>query len=340
MFRIVFSLMVLCLSGFNVIAQNVLHFTATSRYDHGTRQVSLSMFQDLCSQIGCTVTDDPLGDQFNTLAQLSQYQVVVFSNTSGNGILSSEQRNIFEQWVSAGGNVLGIHAASDTYRHSTSNGNNTGTWDFYAELIGASVQENPNHVAGTPTYAMTPIGNHPSTANIPNPWIKPEEYYYWENGYFGDDNQSVLEVEETIGPNGQVNSFDAARPISWYRLLPNGTKVFYTVLGHSASDYSSDQLFRTHLHDVLEWLLGSVQSIRTSRVGDIVISPNPHQGQFILMWDGTAQENDFAITDVVGQTVYHGHIASERTLVDIGHLPSGVYYLKMGDQKLITVLHK
>ena len=45
-----------------------------------------------------------------------------------------------------GGGYLGIHAASDTYRHSTANGSSTGTWDWYAEMAGASVQEGPNRL--------------------------------------------------------------------------------------------------------------------------------------------------------------------------------------------------
>ena len=64
---------------------------------------------------------------------------------------------------------------------------------------------------------MSHIGAHASTADLPDPRLKNEEYYYWEGGYYGTDNTEVLRVEGTVGPNGQENSYDAARPMSWYR---------------------------------------------------------------------------------------------------------------------------
>ena len=190
--------------GFTVQAQRVLHFTVTSGFDHGTREVSYALFQSIGLDLGITVDDAPTAGAFNDAGTLALYDAIVFSNTSGNAILNDEQRANFEEWSMNGGHVMGIHAASDTYRHSTANGNNTGTWDFYAELIGASVQEDPNHVSGTPPYELMHIGTHPSISNLPDPWLKNEEYYYWEGGYFNPDNNVVLEVEETIGPNGSV----------------------------------------------------------------------------------------------------------------------------------------
>lgn len=215
----------------------------------------MAMFQAFGVEYGFTVVHDQDGSEFNSLANLQQYDVVVFSNTSGNAILDPTQQANFEAYMDGGGAYLGIHAASDTYRHSSANGNNTGTWDYYPELMGASVQEGPNHVSGTPTYAMGHIGWHVSTAALPNPWLKAEEYYYWENGYFGGDNTTVLEVEETIGPNGMVNSYDAARSMSWFRELPGGGRVFYTALGHATSNFTSDSLFMAHNRDALLWTM-------------------------------------------------------------------------------------
>ena len=123
-----------------VDGQQILHYTETSGFDHQTRAQSLAMFQDIAAQHGLTVVDDQDGSSFDDLAVLQQFAVVVFSNTSGDAILDPQQRANFEAYINGGGSYLGIHAASDTYRHSTANGGNTGTWDFYAELVGASVQ--------------------------------------------------------------------------------------------------------------------------------------------------------------------------------------------------------
>jgi type 1 glutamine amidotransferase len=127
-------LLVLPLCG-SLNAKCILH-TRTSGWDHQTRGVSYAMFQGIADELDLEVADDATGDAFIDATTLAQYGVIVFSNTSGNAILNAQQRSNFETWVASGGHVLGIHAASDTYRHSTANGNNTGTWYFCAELIG------------------------------------------------------------------------------------------------------------------------------------------------------------------------------------------------------------
>jgi len=216
------------------------------------------------------------------LANLNQFAVVIFSNTSGNNILTAAQRANFEAYINSGGSYLGIHAASDTYRHSSANGGLTGTWDWYSELVGASVQTAPNHVTGTPNYDMTKIGTHPTTENIPNPWSKNEEYYYWLNGYYNTSNNVVLEVEETVGPNGNVNNYDAARPTAWTRDLTGGGRMFYTSLGHANSNYTSDQDFQDLIRDAIIWTADQtiVQAIQLPFLG----SPQDIPGVIEAEW--------------------------------------------------------
>ncbi|HCQ17576.1 MAG TPA: hypothetical protein DIU20_15005 [Cryomorphaceae bacterium] len=234
-------------------AFRILHYTETSGFDHNTRQNSLAMFQTMGSKNNFMVDDDQTGDAFNTLTGLSEYAAVVFANTSGDAILDSLQRANLEAYVQQGGSLMGIHSASDTYRHSWSNGSNTGSWDWYAETLGASVQANPHHVTGTPTYEMTVIGFNEITENLPSPWIKAEEYYYWGNGYYNSDNVPLLKVEATVGPNGQTNPYDSIRPMAWYRVLPEGGTVFYTALGHDNSNYTGDTAFHNLIRDAILW---------------------------------------------------------------------------------------
>jgi type 1 glutamine amidotransferase len=305
----------------------VLHYTETSGFDHGTRAVSLQMFQDIGLGVGFTVDDDQTGDAFNSLSNLEEYDVVMFSNTSGNNILDATQRANFEAYINNGGSYLGIHAATDTYRHSTANGGSTGTWDFYAELVGASVQQNPNHVAGTPQYEMTHINPHNSTANIPNPWVKNEEYYYWENGYFGNNNTVVLEVEETIGPNNMVNSYDAPRPMSWYRNLSGGGGMFYTALGHATSNFTSDANFYTHIYDAMFSLLTVPTSIAESEKAEIQIQQNG--SELTIALKGNTPER-LSLFDMLGREM----ITINRSgILNTEKLPAGLYLLKASDGK-------
>lgn len=319
-----------CLASAAASAQpRILHFTRTSGYDHGTRSVSYALFQSIAQEVGASVDDDQSGDPFSDPGTLSEYDVIIFSNTSGNAILNAQQRSCFEAWVTNGGRVLGIHAASDTYRHSTANGNNTGTWDFYAELIGASVQENPNHVAGTPSYSMEHVSPHASTADLPDPWVKNEEYYYWEGGYYGPDNTEVLRVEQTIGPNGQVNSYDAPRPMSWYRELPNGSRVFYTALGHATENYTSDALFRTHIRDALVWLLeGGTGMTSSAGAAGLHAFPNPAMEAVALVSDASWAGMPLWVLDALGRVVLQAEITGERTILHLGSLSPGSYTVR------------
>jgi type 1 glutamine amidotransferase len=321
-----------CLISLSSFGQNVLHYTETSGFDHGTRDVSLAMFQAIAAEHGLTITSDNDGSSFGSLGTLQQFQVIVFSNTSGDDLLDAAQRANFEAYIAGGGRVMGIHAASDTYRHSTANGSNTGTWDFYAELIGASVQNDPNHVDGTPLYDLSHIGTHASTANLPDPWAKSEEYYYWEGGYYRDDNIPVLQVEETVGPNGEVNSYDAPRPMSWYRELPEGGRVFYTALGHAASNYTDDALFRQHIEDALLWMIDAGTGVQTLRMERDVLQcwPNPTDGRIgIRLPEDTACSA--ALLDAPSGTVLLTDLV-DGSWIDLSGLPNGLYMLHLVDR--------
>jgi len=323
----------LCFSANALSAQpafKILHYTETSGHDHGTRQVSLQLFQALGAMYNFQVDDDNDGSGFNSLSNLQQYAIVVFSNTSGNAILTPAQQTNFENYINGGGSLLGIHAASDTYRHSTANGANTGGWDWYAQTLGASVQENPNHVSGTPLYNLHKIGQHASTDNLPEPWAKNEEYYYWENGYYNSANTAVLEVEQTIGPNNQVNSYDSARPMSWYRNLGGGGKVFYTALGHATSNYTSDQLFIAHIRDAIFWMVG-VSGIPDPSAQPALLFQNPVEASLELWMRHQSSASAITLCDALGKTVYTGQIAAGQTQhsVDLRNLRAGVYVLRL-----------
>jgi type 1 glutamine amidotransferase len=337
--RIIFHMMrslLFILLSVPAFGQNILHYTATSGFDHGTRNVSLAMFQTIATQHGLTVTHDNDGASFNSLSTLQQYSVIVFSNTSGDALLNPAQRANFEAYIADGGSVMGIHAASDTYRHSSANGNNTGAWDFYADLIGASVQQAPNHVNGTPLYDMSHIGAHASTANLPDPWSKNEEYYYWESGYYRADNVPVLQVQETVGPNGQVNSYDAPRPMSWYRELNEGGRVFYTALGHAGSNYVSDTLFLAHIRDALSWLLHGDTGLEVPTRPAFQVFPDPVNDALHIAHAGQLTGRTIQLLDLSGRVLWQSMAPPGAITIDMRRCPDGLYLVR-SDQGTVRV---
>ncbi|MEM6264601.1 MAG: ThuA domain-containing protein, partial [Bacteroidota bacterium] len=229
----------------------VLHYTETSGYDHRTRNESLSMFQNLGTSNNFSVVNDNTGATFNSLTDLQAYQVIIFSNTSGNTILTAAQRANFEAYMESGGGFVGLHAASDTYRHSSADGTPKGGWDWFAEMLGASVQYTPTpHTANNHLGEMDHVLPCHATKHLPDPWSKREEYYYWQRGFYDfGKNNVLLQVRRTGG-----QTYDADRPISWFKHLPGGGRAFYTALGHNKSDYTTPgNEFSKHVLAGLLW---------------------------------------------------------------------------------------
>ena len=64
------------------------------------------------------------------------YEVVVFLNTDGEGILNADQRTAFERWMQRGGGLVGIHADANADRD----------WAWTTDMMGGALF--PNHPAG------------------------------------------------------------------------------------------------------------------------------------------------------------------------------------------------
>lgn len=311
----------------------VLHYTETSGWDHLTRTNSYNMFNSFPM---LNVTQDNDGSEFDSLATLLNYDLIVFSNTSGDQLLDSMQQSHFEQYIQNGGSLLGIHAATDTYRHSSANGSSTGSWDFYAECIGGSVQQNPNHVSGTPAYDIYKVGLHPTTDTLPDPWLKNEEYYYWENGYLDTNIQVILKVEETVGPNNQVNSYDSSRAVSWYKEKPNGSRIFYTSMGHSNTNYTSDSLFRGHIFSASLWCLGVITSVEEATSlssPELTIYPNPAKNHIKIDYSGGDVE-ELHLVGMDGRIYKPINQPKFPVSLDINSLAAGTYAVVLELKKM------
>lgn len=232
----------------------VLHFTKTTGFDHNTRAESRAMFEEIGALKGFVVTDTSDANAFDNVNFLTDYAVIIFSNTSGNSLFDATQQANFESYINQGGSFIGIHAASDTYR--------TG-WPFYNELLGGIVQTNPYHTSQNHVNFMDHVYVHPILEGIPDPWQKEEEYYYWDlNGGMVDtiNFTPLLNVRRT-----GTASYDHTRPITWFRAFPNGTRSFYTALGHKKINYQqSANDFRKLLTNAVCWAAYDSNAVESS----------------------------------------------------------------------------
>ena len=305
-----------------IVAQNkVLVFTKTNGFTHASIGAGVTMITDLGNTNGLWTTDSSNNANVFTTTNLMQYKAVIWCNTSGDNLLDTAQKTAFENFIAQGGGFLGIHAATDTYRD--------GSWPFYNDLVGAIVQTGPNHTPNNFNATMTVINSHPSVDFLGTTWTKPEEYYYWQNngGQLFTGNINILRVAAT-----GTNSYDAARPISWYKEYAGG-RSFYTALGHNASDYTSNDNFRKHIEEGIKYVIGNTLSVESQdNAVNLVIKPNPVNDILHLTIANTVESKSLSIYDSNGKFICQSEPIPALTStydLNVENLSKGLYLIKL-----------
>ncbi|MGB6151253.1 MAG: ThuA domain-containing protein [Pricia sp.] len=307
---------------------SVLVYYETGGFTHGSIPSGINMVTEFGNDLDWTVDDSETSDVFNT-DNLSNYDVVIWMNTSGDGLLTASEQSAFEDFIKNGGGFVGVHAATDTYRD--------GSWPWYNDLVGGIVQVRPNHTANNTNATMNVVGEHPAVEHLDATWNKNEEYYYWERngGYLYDGNINLLNVQST-----GVNSYDAPRPVTWYKNYDGG-RSFYTALGHNNSDYTSNENFRTMMRQAILWagekggLTTAKARSRTEDVqmvgNNINFYPNPVTDQLFIGADALSKidNGEVIIYGMDGNLIRRKVISEANHQVNVGDLPSGYYMVSL-----------
>ncbi|WP_010182593.1 ThuA domain-containing protein [Aquimarina agarilytica] len=317
-----------------VISQNkVLVFHKTEGFRHESIPEGIEMIEDLGIANGIWTTDNTTdASEFNA-SNLANYKVVVWCNTSGNGLLNSEQQTAFENYIKAGGGFVGIHAATDTYRDRS--------WPFYNDLVGGIIQVNPNHTNNNHPNVLDVVEankDHPSVDFIEGEWNKSEEYYYWKNngGQLFPGNKNLLVVRETTGPNGMQNDYDESRPVSWFKEFEGG-RSFYTALGHNGDDYKTNTTFIKHVEEGIKWAGNFTEAVLdVPSFGEkmaeekVYASPNPVTN--LLTINGLNSDLTYdlhvEIFDLEGKKLMSQALSISESTIDFSSYPAGIYFVK------------
>ncbi len=213
--------------------QRMLLFSKTSGFRHGSIGKGLETMEalGLTVNVESTATEDA---QIFNASDLSEFDLVVFLNTTGN-ILNDEQQEAFESFIQSGGSFMGVHSATDTEYD----------WAWYGDLVGAYFDGHPNRQDAVIEVLTTA---HPATMGLGATWNRFDEWYN-----FRDINPSInplLNLDEDSyqgGTNGENH------PISWYHEFDGG-RSFYTGMGHTEASYDEPQ-FQEHLLGGILWCL-------------------------------------------------------------------------------------
>jgi len=177
-----------------------------------------------------------------TSHNLRNYDVVVFLNTDGEGILNAQQRIAFERWTQNGGGAVRIHGDANADK----------AWEWKTHMQGGGTFSNhPPIQEGTLEVADA---THPATADLPATFTWTDEWYNFDE----DPRENVhvlLTVDESTYEGGEHG---AGHPIAWCSEYDGG-RNFYTAIGHAdggATPAWSNENYLAHISGALEWAAG------------------------------------------------------------------------------------
>jgi type 1 glutamine amidotransferase len=118
-----------------------------------------------------------------TSHNLRNYDVVVFLNTDGEGILNAAQRTAFERWMQRGGGAVSIHADANADK----------AWDWKRDMFGGGLFDNHPPIQEATVEVADP--DHPATDDLPASFSWTDEFYNFEA-----DPREQVHVLLTVDP--------------------------------------------------------------------------------------------------------------------------------------------
>lgn len=210
----------------------VLVFSKTAGYRHASIPAGVAAVRALGDQDGFRVDATEDAATF-TEANLANYRVVIFLNTSGE-VLDVAQQSAFQNFIRGGGGFVGIHAATDTGFE----------WPWYGGLVGNYFRRHPVIQQATLVVADP---SHPSTRHLPIRWTRTDEWYDFHND-LAPDVIVLIRIDETTYSGGRMG---ANHPMAWYHEYDGG-RAWYTALGHTVESFS-EPLLLDHIRGGIAW---------------------------------------------------------------------------------------
>lgn len=215
---------------------NALVFSKTLMFRHASITNGIAAIKQLGAEHRFHVDATEDASVF-TATNLARYKVVIFLSTSGD-ILNEEQQAAFRHFIEQGGGLAAVHAAvaGDVATE--------GTWPWYGEALCAKFT---NHSAIVQAAVEVEDRQHPSTAPLPERWVRTDEWYNFIASPRGQA-RVLASLDETTYQGGTMGK---DHPIAWCKQVGKG-RIWYTALGHTEESFT-EPLFLKHL-------LGGIQA--------------------------------------------------------------------------------
>ena len=212
----------------------VLIFSKTNGFRHESIPAGIEAIKKLGAANGFDVvaTEDSLA--FNK-KNLKKFAAVIFLSPTGK-VFGPAEEIAFQNYIHNGGGYVGIHAATDCEYN----------WPWYGKLAGAYFK---NHPSQQEAKLIIVNKNHPSTADLPDTWVRKDEWYNFKD--LNPDVTVLIKIDESSYTGGENGG---NHPMAWYHAYDGG-RAFYTELGHTDESFS-DPLYLKHILGGIEYAMG------------------------------------------------------------------------------------
>jgi glucose/arabinose dehydrogenase/PKD repeat protein/type 1 glutamine amidotransferase len=224
-------------------APDVLVFSRTTGFRHtaaiNAGRVALAEMGDA---EGFNVTLSEEAGDF-TDHNLRNFEVVVFLNTDGEGILNADQRAAFERWTQRGGGAVRIHADANADK----------AWEWKRDMMGGGLFNNHPPIQEATVEVVD--STHPATAELPASFTWSDEWYNFDADP-REDVHVLMTVDESTYEGGEHGP---GHPIAWCSEYDGG-RNFYTAIGHAdggATPAWSDPRYLDHISGAIQWASGA-----------------------------------------------------------------------------------
>eukprot|EP00730_Choanoeca_flexa_P014836 TRINITY_DN6630_c0_g1_i1.p1 TRINITY_DN6630_c0_g1~~TRINITY_DN6630_c0_g1_i1.p1 ORF type:complete len:237 (+),score=61.91 TRINITY_DN6630_c0_g1_i1:268-978(+) len=231
----------------------ILVVTTAHDYKHECIDAATNRVKQLAlsHDIGCDVCAD-VAQYFNDSNTLKSYDLIVFNNNSGE-VFNEQQKAVFEEFVSSGKALLGIHAATAAFlsgEDASGAQEMETTYPFFADAWGASFTDHPPLQDGIVKTNQSVCDN--LQLKLPISYATNDEWYNFDRNVY--DNESITVVAEADISSIGGSKMQDRHPLIWYH-EPYGTRVFYTALGHHPKAYDTDETIINVLDAGIKWCL-------------------------------------------------------------------------------------
>lgn len=233
----------------------VLLFSKTLGFRHANIPLGIEAIRRLGVEHGFAVDATEDSGVF-TPENLGRYKSVIFLSATGH-VLDEGQQRAFKDYVLGGGGFVGIHGA--LFGPSACEEK----WAWYGGLCCVAFKD---HSAVVPARVDIEDRTNPSTAELPEHWLRTDEWYNYQGTPRGGA-RVLATVEESTYQGGTVGQ---DHPIAWCKPMGKGI-VWYSAMGHT------DESFREPLF--LKHILGGIQLTARVKPGDLTPNPKPARRQ-------------------------------------------------------------